>query len=77
MWHLWTWSSGGFRSAGLTVGLDVLRGLFQGKRFYSSMILDLHRCEYWQSKGHKHKITYIRNFWRCTMGRIADYIAEH
>lgn len=29
MWHLGTWLSGGLGSAGLTAGLDDLRGLFQ------------------------------------------------
>ena len=36
MWCLGTWFSGGLGSAGLTVGLDDLKGLFQPKRFYDS-----------------------------------------
>ncbi|KAK4811143.1 hypothetical protein QYF61_019774 [Mycteria americana] len=36
---LGTWYSGGLGSARLTVGLDDLKGLFQPKRFYDSMIL--------------------------------------
>lgn len=34
-----TWVSGGLGSAGLAVGLDGLRGLFQPKRFHDSVIL--------------------------------------
>ena len=35
MWCLGTWHSGGLGSAGLMVGLDDLKGLFQPK-FYDS-----------------------------------------
>ncbi|KAK4815132.1 hypothetical protein QYF61_017573, partial [Mycteria americana] len=38
MWCLGTWFSGGLGSARLTVGLDDLKGLFQSKQFYDSMI---------------------------------------
>ena len=41
MWCLGTWFSGGLGSARLTVGLDDLKGLFQPKLFYDSMILYL------------------------------------
>lgn len=34
-----TWFSGGLGCAGLAVGLDGLRGLFQPKRFHDSVIL--------------------------------------
>lgn len=36
MWHLGTWSSGGFGSAGLTVRLDDLRDVFQPEQSYDS-----------------------------------------
>lgn len=31
MWHLGTWFRGGFGNAGLTVGFDDIKGLFQPK----------------------------------------------
>jgi len=40
MWRLGTWFSGGLGSVRLTVGLD-LKGLFQPKLFYDSLILKL------------------------------------
>ena len=38
-WCLETWFSGRLGSVRLPVGLDGLKGLFQPKRFYDSMIL--------------------------------------
>lgn len=38
MWHLGTWV-GGFGNAGLRVGLNDLKGLFQMKKFHDSVIL--------------------------------------
>ena len=38
MWRLGTWFRGGLGSVRLMVGLDDLKGLFQPKRFYESMI---------------------------------------
>ena len=40
MWHLGTWFSGGVGSARLAVGLGDLKGLFQPKQFYDSMVTD-------------------------------------
>lgn len=34
MWHLGLWLSGEIGSAGVMVGLDDLRGIFQPKLFY-------------------------------------------
>ena len=38
MWCLGTWFSGGLGSVTFKVGLDDLKGLFQPKLFYESMI---------------------------------------
>jgi len=38
MWCLGTWFSDGLGSARFVIGLDDLKGLFQHKRFYDSVI---------------------------------------
>jgi len=40
MWYLGTWFSGGLVSVRLMIGLD-LKGFFQLKRFYNSVILQI------------------------------------
>lgn len=50
IWHLWTWLSGG-----LMVGIDGLKGLFQVKWLYGSVILKLcvqYHCRYGLNTGH-------------------------
>ena len=39
MWHLGMWFSGGLGSVRVMVGLNDIKGLFQPKLFYDSIIL--------------------------------------